>query len=83
MKVILGRKGKPGHGATGKITVFGILKRGGNVYVKVVPDTKSDILMPIITRKIAPDSVVYTDFYGSYNALNIADLYHERINHFK
>lgn len=77
------RKGKRGRGAAGKVAVFGILKRGGKVYVKVVPDTRSDTLMPIITRKIAPDSVVYTDCYRSYNALDVADFYHERINHSK
>ena len=72
------RKGKRGRGAAGKVAVFGILKRGGKVYVKVVPDTKSATLMSIITRKIAPDSVVYTDCYRSYNALDIADFYHQR-----
>ena len=59
------RKGKCGCSAASKIAVFGILKRGSKVYVKVVPDTKSDTLMPIITRKIKPDSVVYTDCYQS------------------
>ena len=37
--------------------------------------------MPLITRKIAPDSVVYTDCYRSYNALDVSHFYHERINH--
>ena len=77
------RKGKRGRGAVGKVAVFGILKRGGKVYVKVVPDTRSTTLMSIITRKIAPDSVVYTDCYRSYNALDIVGFYHERINHSK
>ena len=75
------RKGKRGRGAAGKIAVFGILKRGGKVYTRVVDDTKSNTLMPIIARKIAPDSVVYTDSYKSYNALDVSDFYHERINH--
>jgi transposase len=39
--------------------------------------------MPLITRKIAPDSVVYTDCYRSYNTLDVSDFYHERINHSK
>ena len=39
--------------------------------------------MPLIARKIAPDSVVYTDCYRSYNALDVSDFYHERINHSK
>ena len=55
------RKGKRGRGAAGKVVVFGILKRGGKVYTVVVSDTKSATLMPVIARKIAPDSVVYTD----------------------
>ena len=75
------RKGKRGRGGAGKVAVFGILKRGGKVYTKVVGDTKSETLMPLITRKITPDSVVYTDCYRSYNALDVSHFYHERINH--
>lgn len=37
--------------------------------------------MPIITRKIAPDSVVYTDYYRSYNALDVSHFCHHQINH--
>ena len=76
-------KGKRGRGATGKVAVFGLLKRGGKVYTKVVINTKSETLMPLIARKIAPDSVVYTDCYRSDNALDVSDFYHERINHSK
>jgi len=35
------RKGKRGRGAAGKVIVFGILKRGGKVYIKVIEDTKT------------------------------------------
>ena len=42
------------------------LRVGGKV--SVIGDTKSDALMPIIVKKIRPDSIVYTDCYGSYNA---------------
>ena len=52
------RKGKRGRGAAGKVVVFGILKRGGKVFTKVVNDTKAVTLMPLITKKVAPDSVV-------------------------
>ena len=75
------RKGKRGRGAAGKVAVFGILKRGGKVYTVVVEDTKSSTLMPVITRKIAPDSIVYTDTYKSYNALDAGSFHHQRINH--
>ena len=77
------RKGKRGRGAGGKTAVFGLLKRNGKVYTVVVKDTKQTTLMPIITNKIKPDSVVYTDSYRSYNALDVNDFKHFRINHSK
>ena len=77
------RKGKHGRGAGGKTAVFGLLKRNGKVYTVVVKDTKTDTLMPIITSKIKPDSIVYTDCYKSYNALDVSDFKHFRINHSK
>ena len=75
------RKGKRGRGAAGKVIVFGILKRGDRVYTKVISDTKANTLMPIIIKKIAPDSIVYTDCYRSYNALDVSGFHHHRINH--
>ena len=53
------RKGKRGRGAAGKIPVFGLLKRGGKVYTKVISDASSATLMPIIERKVVPDSIIY------------------------
>jgi transposase len=73
------RKGKRGRGAGGKVPVFGILKRNGKVYTKVIPDASSATLMPIIT----PDSIVYTDYWRGYNALDVAEFKHYRINHSK
>ncbi|HEX4068661.1 MAG TPA: IS1595 family transposase [Candidatus Babeliales bacterium] len=75
------RKGKRGRGAAGKVPVFGLLKRKGRVYTTVIKDTKSSTLMPIINKKIVPDSIVYTDTYRSYNALDVSNFHHERINH--
>ena len=75
------RKGKRGRGAAGKVPVFGILKRGGKVYTKVIPNVKTDTLMGIMEHKIVPDSIVYSDSLGSYNALDVSDFRHYRINH--
>ena len=75
------RKGKRGRGAAGKTAVFGILKRNGKVYTIVVADTKQTTLMPVIKRKIKPDSFVYTDSYRSYNALDVSEFKHFRVNH--
>jgi transposase len=77
------RKGKRGRGAAGKVPVFGLLKRGGKVYTKVIPDASSATLYPIIERKVVPDSIVYSDCWRGYNVLDVSDFKHFRINHSK
>ena len=77
------RKGKRGRGAAGKMPVFGLLKRGGKVYTKIISDAKSDTLMPIIQGKVIPDSIVYTDCWRGYNVLDVSEFKHYRINHSK
>jgi transposase len=75
------RKGKRGRGAAGKIPVFGLLKRGGKVYTKIIPDASGATLIPIIERKVVPDSIVYSDCWKGYNVLDVSDFHHFRINH--
>ncbi len=75
------RKGKRGRGAAGKVAVFGILKRGGRVYTRIIPNASSGTLMPIIANKITPDSIVYTDSWRGYNVLDVSEFKHYRINH--
>ena len=77
------RKGKRGRGATGKVPVFGLLKRNGKVYAVIIPNAKSQTLMPIIRQKVTPDSIVYSDAFCSYNALDVSEFKHYRINHSK
>ena len=77
------RKGKRGRGAAGKVAVFGLLKRRGKVYACTVPNAKTETLIPIIEEKVTPDSIVYTDTFRSYNALDISDFHHRRIDHSK
>ena len=74
------RKGKRGRGAGGKIPVFGILRRGGKVDTKVLPDASSATLMPIVERKIRLDSIVFTDSWTAYNAIDVTQFHHYRIN---
>src|SRR4051812_30184301 len=75
------RKGKRGRGAAGKVAVFGLLKRGGKVYAQMIADCKRDTLMPIIRRRIKPDSVVYSDTFASYATLSAEGYHHVRIDH--
>jgi len=76
-------KGKRGRGAAGKVPVFGLLKRGGRVYTKIIPDASSRTLIPIIESKVVPDSVVYSDCWKGYNTLDVSEFKHYRINHSK
>ena len=37
--------------------------------------------MPIIRNKIKPDSIIYSDGWWGYNALDVSEFKHYRINH--
>lgn len=69
------RKGKRGRGSAGKFAVFGLLKHDGKVYVVIIPNAKTETLLPIIKEKVKPDSIVYTDTLRSYNALDVSDFH--------
>ncbi|KMK51330.1 transposase [[Actinobacillus] muris] len=75
------RKGKRGRRAARKVVVYGILKRQRKVFTIVVENTKSETVLPVIKRKIKTDSWAYTDNYRSYDALDVSEFHHERINH--
>lgn len=67
------RKSKRGRGAGGKVPVFWVLKRGGRVYTKIIPDASGSTLILIIERKVVPDSIVYSDDWKGYNVLDVSD----------
>ena len=75
------RKGQRGRGAAGKVAVFGLLKRKGKVYTAIIPNAKTETILPIIKEKVRPDSIVYTDTFKAYNALDVSTFHHARINH--
>ena len=45
----------------GETPLFGLLKRGGKVYTKIIPDASSATLFPIMAHKTVPGSIVYSD----------------------
>jgi len=47
----------------------------------MIPNARTDTLMPIMERMITPDSIVYTDCFASYDALDVSGFHHVRINH--
>ncbi len=77
------RKGKRGRGAAGKAPVFGLLKRGGRVYTRPIPNAKARTLMSIIESRVVPDSIVYPDRFTSYDVLGVSSFHHRRIDHGK
>jgi len=54
-------KGRRGRGAYGKTIVFGLLKREGKVYTKIVPDVKAATLQGVIRGRMDIDSVIHSD----------------------
>ena len=75
------RKGKRGRGVAGKVTVFGLLKRGGKVFTAIVPNARTETLLPIIEERVTPDSIVCTDTFKAYNALDVTEFYYMLINY--
>ncbi len=53
--------------------MYGILKRGGKVYSQIIMDAKPEILMSVIRCKIKPGSIACTDYWRSYNALDVSE----------
>jgi transposase-like protein len=76
-------RGKRGRGAAGKTPVFGILKRGGKVFLTVVKTCSKKELMPIITGQILENSTVYTDGWKAYDGLIVNGYDHYRVFHNK
>jgi transposase len=72
-------KGNRGRGAAGKISVFGLLKRGGRVYTKIIPEVSLASLLPIMARKVILDSIVYSGCGRGYNVLDVSAFKHYRI----
>ena len=75
------RPGKRGRGAAGKTIVAGLVQRGGQAIVKVVPDVKAYTLLPMIQVHIPQGQRVYTDEMLSYNRLTSLGYAHETVQH--
>jgi transposase len=74
------RTGNRGRGAAGKIPVFGILERGGNVRVDVVQNVTGETLLTMAIKKVKRGSLIYTDKFRSYNGLISYGFRHMRID---
>lgn len=75
-------RGKRGRGASGKTIVFGLFKRGGQVYTAIVPDCSKATLQGIIRGKIDPVAMGNTDGWRGYDGLvDVGFDRHYRVQH--
>lgn len=75
------RRGKRGRGAEGKVAVIGIVQRHGRVMATTIPNVKRSTLLPYVAEHIAPDTVLYTDEFLSYDHITRFGYRHKRIQH--
>lgn len=75
-------RGLRGRGAGRKTVVFGLLKRGDNVYTEIVPDATKRTLQAIIRGKADIASIIHTDRWRGYDGLvDVGFDKHLRVNH--
>ena len=68
-------------GMTHKIPVLGMIERGGQVLLQVIPKANKEIIRPILRKKIKPKSTLITDGFGPYRTLDKEFDKHISINH--
>lgn len=76
------RKGKRGRGAAEKVAVFGILKRGGRVYTKMILDSRRTTHSHHQGQGRAGFHRPFR-LFPAYDVLDVAGFRHHRINHQK
>ena len=78
-------KGAPGRGtpAKEKPPIFGMIRRGGQVVIRMLADVRQATIGPSIERTIAKGTLVYTDEYDIYSRLAEWGYGHETVCHAK
>mgnify|MGYP001796768469 CR=1 FL=1 len=64
-----------------KPPILGLIQRGGEVVVKMLPNVKQATIKPIIQKVVAAGSKVFTDEYNIYKRLPEWGYEHETVNH--
>lgn len=75
-------KGKRGRGASGKTIVFGLFKRNGKVYTRIIPNCSRATLQAVIRGKVDFESTIHSDGWRGYNGLvDLGYKKHYRVQH--
>lgn len=72
------RSGK--RGPHEKVGVFGVLERGKGIQLRVMPNCKAEMLVPLVNEFVRKNSIVCTDSLSSYNTLK-KDYTHKIVSH--
>jgi transposase len=68
--------------AGGKTIVFGLLKRGNEVYTEIVSNASKAALQAVIRGRVRPESVLHTDGWRGYDGLvDLGFDKHFRVSH--
>ena len=59
--------------AASKVVVFSLLKREGKVYTAIVLTAHTNSRLPIIRQTMYPNSLVDTDAFRAYQALDLSE----------
>ena len=62
-------RGVRGRGARGEAIAFGLLKRGGKVYTRIVPDVTRGTSMRAVEGKASKDPIMCTDGFAPCDGL--------------
>jgi transposase-like protein len=74
------RKMNAGRGTVGKAVVAGVLQRGGEARVSVVPSTSKIVLQKNVRMNVERGSMLMTDAHAGYTGLE-ADYIHAIVDH--
>jgi transposase-like protein len=76
------KKLRAGRGAVGKVPIFGMMNRKGEVRAFVIEETDKKTLQPLIHKNVRKGSRLYTDEHKSYRGLK-KNYKHATVNHSK
>ncbi len=81
----LGRrlKGSRGRGSLEKEKppILGMVQRGGEVILKMLPNVQQVTIQPVIAEAVAEGTLIYTDEYNIYGRLVQWGYAHKMVNH--
>src|SRR3954464_2257016 len=76
-------RGAPGRGtlAKDKPPVLGLVQRGGEIVLRMLPDVRQVTIRPVIEATVAKGALVHTDEYDIYGRLDEWGYGHETVCH--